>query len=107
MTCIRCRIDMKNLPLGIWSNLSAEPCKPGLHITDRRYTSVKFLQFVRDAVYAYAHALDDLWRTECDAKPGVCDKMHDGSVLKFYLQNVNFVGKISSSSKVQIVLIKF
>lgn len=74
--------------------MSAEPCKPGLHITDRRYTSVKFLQFVRDAVYAYAHALHDQWRAECDGRPGVCEKMRNapGDVLKFYLENVNFTG---------------
>lgn len=72
----------------------SDPCKPGLHITDKRLTSVKFLQFIRDAVYAYAHALHNQWQAECEGHPGVCEKMRnaDGSVLKFYLEGASFTG---------------
>ena len=73
----------------------SDPCKPGLHITDKRLTSVKFLQFIRDAVYAYAHALHNQWQVECEGRPGVCEKMRnaEGSVLKYYLEGASFTGK--------------
>lgn len=85
---------MEQLPKGIMPSQYSDPCKPGLHITDKRLTSVKFLQFIRDAVYAYAHALHNQWQAECEGHPGVCEKMRnaDGSVLKFYLEGASFTG---------------
>ncbi|XP_045024891.1 metabotropic glutamate receptor 3 isoform X3 [Daphnia magna] len=88
----KCRLKLEQLPKGIMPSQYSDPCKPGLHITDKRLTSVKFLQFIRDAVYAYAHALHNQWQAECEGHPGVCEKMRnaDGSVLKFYLEGASF-----------------
>lgn len=93
----RCRLKLEQLPKGILPSQYNEPCGRNLHINDKRMTSVKYLQFVRDAVYAYAHALHNQWRMECDGEPGVCDKMRnaDGSVLKYYLENANFAGNLT------------
>jgi hypothetical protein len=92
---IRCRLKLEQLPRGIMPSQYSDPCKPGLHITDKRLTSVKFLQFIRDAVYAYAHALHNQWQVECEGRPGVCEKMRnaEGSVLKYYLEGASFTGK--------------
>ncbi len=59
-------------------------------------TSVKYLQFVRDAVYAYAHALHNLWEALCHGHLGVCKEMlnADGSVLKSYLERATFTGLV-------------
>lgn len=87
------RLDQ--LPAGILpANKYGESCGRNLRISDKRMTSVKYLQFVRDAVYAYAHALHNQWVAECDGQPGVCSKMRnaDGAVLKYYLENANFTG---------------
>lgn len=55
---------------------------------------MKYLHFVRDAVYAYAQALHNLHAAECGGQPGVCQRMlsANGSVLKFYLENADFEG---------------
>jgi metabotropic X receptor len=94
----RCRLKLEQLPRGILPSQYSDPCKPGLHITDKRLTSVKFLQFIRDAVYAYANALHNQWQVECEGRPGVCEKMRnaDGSVLKYYLEGASFTGKSNS-----------
>ncbi|XP_046635504.1 metabotropic glutamate receptor 2-like isoform X2 [Daphnia pulicaria] len=88
----KCRLKLEQLPRGIMPSQYSDPCKPGLHITDKRLTSVKFLQFIRDAVYAYAHALHNQWQVECEGRPGVCEKMRnaEGSVLKYYLEGASF-----------------
>ena len=82
--------------MGIMPRQNSETCK-GQSIT--RFTSAKFLQFIRDAVYAYAHALHNQWQVECEGRSGVCEKMRnaDGSVLKYYLEMANFTGKSNSS----------
>lgn len=94
----RCRLKLEQLPRGIMPSQYSDPCKPGLHITDKRLTSVKFLQFIRDAVYAYAHALHNQWQVECEGRPGVCEKMRnaEGSVLKYYLEGASFTGKLNN-----------
>lgn len=85
---------MDQLPRGIFPSDFSDHCTHGQRITDKRLNSVKFLQFIRDAVYAYAYALHNQWQAECDGQPGVCEKMRnsDGSVLKYYLENAHFTG---------------
>ncbi|KAK7015134.1 hypothetical protein SK128_026155 [Halocaridina rubra] len=47
----------------------------------RKYRQMQWLHFLRDAVYAFAYALHDLWQTGCRGKPGVCHRMaHDGHI---------------------------
>ena len=83
------------LPNGIGVANYSDPCGRSRRISDKLMTSVRYLHFVRDAVYAYAHALHNQWKMECDGHDGVCDAMRnaDGSVLKYYLENVNFTGQ--------------
>ncbi|XP_076318427.1 metabotropic glutamate receptor 3-like isoform X1 [Tachypleus tridentatus] len=59
---------------------------------DNGYTQTPALHFVRDAVYAFAHALNDLHKDECGGKVGLCESMRriEGAVLKRYLQYVRF-----------------
>ena len=54
------------------------------------------LQFVSDAVMAFAHAFKDMHRVECGANvTGLCEQMVpvDGEKLLHYLRKVNFTGK--------------
>lgn len=60
------------------------------------YKQQKFLHFVRDAVYAVAHALHDVQVDVCGKSyVGMCDKMRhiDGELLSKYLNNVTFKGE--------------
>lgn len=52
------------------------------------------LHFVRDAAYAFAHALHDMHQDKCNGKPGLCASMQDidGVELKRYVEKVNFKG---------------
>ncbi|XP_059480181.1 metabotropic glutamate receptor 4 isoform X2 [Neocloeon triangulifer] len=52
------------------------------------------LQFVSDAVMAFAHALRDMHRDVCHSKPGLCDAMKPtkGTDLLRYLRKVEFEG---------------
>ena len=83
---------MEQLPVGIYPSNYTESCSKSLHV--KKLTEMKYLHFVRDAVYAYAQALHNLHAVECHGRPGVCQRMRnaDGSVLKFYLENANFPG---------------
>lgn len=88
-------MKLEDLPPGILSrNDYKEVCRDNKYIEKERFVEVKYLHFVRDAVYAYAHALHRQWEDECGSIPGVCEKMRnsDGSSLKFYLENANFTG---------------
>lgn len=87
----KCKLKKEQLPEGIPSTNYTEECKRDLHI--KNPVEMKYLHFVRDAVYAFAHALHNLHREMCPDAPGrVCDAMRDsdGSVLKFYLEKANF-----------------
>jgi Receptor family ligand binding region. len=57
------------------------------------------LQFVSDAVMAFAHALNDMHKELCHGKKGLCEAMKPtkGSDLLKYLRKVDFRGKISCS----------
>ncbi|XP_047991498.1 metabotropic glutamate receptor 6-like [Leguminivora glycinivorella] len=52
------------------------------------------LQFVADAVLAFAHALRDMHEVECGGAPGLCPAMKppQGPLLLRYLRNVRFTG---------------
>ncbi|CAH0585979.1 unnamed protein product [Chrysodeixis includens] len=52
------------------------------------------LQFVTDAVLAFAHAIRDMHRELCGGKPGLCDAMRpaSGATLLRYLRQVRFIG---------------
>ncbi|KFM58344.1 Metabotropic glutamate receptor 3, partial [Stegodyphus mimosarum] len=39
------------------------------------YVQTPALHFVRDAAYAFAHALSSIHSTKCKNKPGLCDEM--------------------------------
>ena len=55
------------------------------------------VQFVIDAVYAFAHALDALKKTVCPRWHGVCPAMNyydGGDFYKNYLLNVDFKGEL-------------
>ncbi|PSN47267.1 Metabotropic glutamate receptor 8 [Blattella germanica] len=56
------------------------------------YRQQRYLHFVRDAVYAIAHALHNMQEDLCDNKPGMCKNLThiDGDMLKEYLQKVSF-----------------
>lgn len=61
-----------------------------------KYESDSKVQFVIDAVYAFAHALDALKKDICPRYKGVCDAMtwyDGGEFYKKYLLKVDFNGK--------------
>ncbi|XP_011307133.1 metabotropic glutamate receptor 3 isoform X1 [Fopius arisanus] len=63
------------------------------------YKQQKFLHFVRDAVYAIAHALHDMQVNVCGKNHvGMCDKMRhiDGDTLSLYLNAVTFKDEAGS-----------
>lgn len=54
------------------------------------------IQFVIDAVYAFAYALDDLKADVCPDRKGVCPAMTQfdgGEFYQKYLLKVDFIGK--------------
>jgi hypothetical protein len=52
------------------------------------------LHFVRDAAYAFAHALHDMHADKCGGTPGLCEAMKDidGAELKKFVEKVTFKG---------------
>lgn len=73
----------------------AEYCAQGNCPPNASYAQVPWLHFVRDAVYAFAHALHNMWEARCEGRPGLCDAMaHSGHVhgheLFGHLLNVSF-----------------
>ncbi|XP_023342942.1 metabotropic glutamate receptor 2 [Eurytemora carolleeae] len=59
---------------------------------DAKNVQQQYLHFLRDAVYAFALALDDLRRESCKHTVGVCDKLRLRMYkdLKYYLAKVSF-----------------
>lgn len=53
------------------------------------------LQFVSDAVMAFAHAFRDMHRDLCDGVPGLCPRMKPikGEELLKYLRKIQFLGE--------------
>lgn len=62
---------------------------------DSAYEQEGKVQFVMDAVYAMAHALDRLHRQLCGGYAGVCPRMAnvDGRELLAHVRAVNFNGR--------------
>ena len=63
----------------------------------------EWLHFVRDSVYAFSHALHNLWKAKCRGRPGLCQAMaHDGHIhgqeLYEYLRNVSVKGNFCCRS---------
>ncbi|XP_077509503.1 metabotropic glutamate receptor 2-like [Amblyomma americanum] len=85
----QCRLpDFQETPFNgqfrLWCPSSGRRLKPGY----------RGLQFVRDAAYAFAHALHDMQRDRCGPEhQGPCDAMKremQGDALKRYLEKVSF-----------------
>ena len=67
------------------------------------------VQFVIDAVYAFAHALDALKRDHCPTSYGVCQAMttyDGGDFYKNYLLKVDFIGKAAAAAFFSFILIR-
>ena len=80
-------------------NTSDVVCSENLRLDESvGYRQETKVQFVVDAVYAFAHALDHVWRELCEPKGGaLCPEMKNIDGGKFYLNyllNVSFTGKI-------------
>ena len=70
-------------------------CSPNLRLTRYGYEQDTKIQFVIDAVYAFAHALDALQRDVCDGLKGPCPALlayDGGDFYSKYLLNVSFTG---------------
>lgn len=61
------------------------------------YEPEKQLQFVSDAVMAFAYAFKAMHKDLCQSRQGLCSQMNpiDGTLLLEYLKNVNFTGKLN------------
>ncbi|XP_024944385.1 metabotropic glutamate receptor isoform X2 [Cephus cinctus] len=78
-------------------------CSPSLRLTSSRgYEQESKVQFVVDAVYAFALALDNLQRDMCGRSEGLCSSMINydkGAFFKNYLLNVSFEDAAGSEVK--------
>lgn len=56
------------------------------------FKSIGTLHFIRDSVYAFAHALHDMHQDKCPGHRATCENMKfiDGEELRGYLQKVTF-----------------
>ncbi|GFU19124.1 metabotropic glutamate receptor 3 [Nephila pilipes] len=56
------------------------------------YRQMPALHFVRDAAYAFAHALSSVHKTLCGGAPGLCERLRtmDGRMLKEAMEKVHF-----------------
>lgn len=94
-----CRLPHTTLMSDAWLGVrGAHPlCPPDLRITSgAKYTQESKVQFVVDAVYAFAQALDKAWRDLCLPDTGVCRRLRDMDGRDFYnkyLLTVNFTGQ--------------
>ncbi|XP_045498210.1 metabotropic glutamate receptor 3-like [Colias croceus] len=72
----------------------ARRCSGGERLTANNTEFERQLQFVSDAVMAFAYAIRDMHATVCGGKPGLCDAMRpaSGAELLRYLRKVNFTG---------------
>ena len=77
---------------------AAVPCDPSLRLLpENGFVQESKVQFVIDAVYTYAHALQSLHRDVCGDRKNVCPEMRKydgGEFYKKYLLNVSFRGKL-------------
>ncbi|XP_061716625.1 metabotropic glutamate receptor 6-like [Cydia pomonella] len=75
-------------------NAHARRCTGKEQLTNENTELEAQLQFVADAVLAFAHALRDMHAVECGGAPGLCPAMKppQGPLLLRYLRNVRFTG---------------
>ena len=80
-------------------NHSLPYCDPSLRMNRHTgYVQESKVQFVVDAVYSFAYALNDAWKDLCQPNDGYCRRLKelDGeNFYKNYLLNVSFIGKLS------------
>ncbi|XP_076643569.1 metabotropic glutamate receptor B [Halictus rubicundus] len=71
-----------------------EPCTTKERLTKQNTAFEDQLQFVSDAVMAFAYAFKDMHKDLCQGKPGLCEAMKPtkGTELLKYLQKVDFEG---------------
>lgn len=72
------------------------PCQGDEKISRKITSQESKVQFIYDAVYAFAHALDKMHKDQCPGMSGICQNMEkiDGEkLLREYLLNVSFHGK--------------
>ena len=64
------------------------------------YSQEGLVPFVVDAVYAMAHALQDMQKGKCPRSKKVCRRMLPlaGQTLLYYIRNVSFIGQLTSAS---------
>ena len=65
------------------------------------------VQFVVDAVYAFAFALHNAWLDKCNGEGKICNALRDldgGEFYNKYLLNVSFRGEYCLSSKLFMML---
>ncbi|XP_048512295.1 metabotropic glutamate receptor isoform X2 [Athalia rosae] len=91
----------KNVPLV--TNQTINVCSSKLKLTqDKGYEQESKVQFVVDAVYAFAHALHNLQRDLCGPSEGLCAPMINfdrGAFYRNYLLNVSFTDAAGSEVK--------
>lgn len=84
-------------------NQSLRICSPGLRLNAASgYEQESKVQFVVDAVYAFAFALNKLRRDLCGRSEGLCSSMANydrGAFYKNYLLNVSFVGESDDGAR--------
>lgn len=76
------------------SNL--KPCRGDERLSRKITSQESKVQFIYDAVYAFAHSLDKMHKELCPGLNGICKKMEkiDGEkLLKEYLLNISFDGE--------------
>ena len=94
---------------------SGTACDPALRLTPHAgFVQESKVQFVIDAVYAFAHALEALQLNVCGVNLAVCQEMRKydgGEFYKKYILNVSFTGKwlleISSSLRYKMHIFLF
>ena len=78
---------------------AAVPCDPELRLLPKNgFVQESKVQFVIDAVYTYAHALQSLHRDLCGGSRDVCPEMRKydgGQFYKKYILNVSFTGEVT------------
>lgn len=84
-------------------------CSPNLRLDESvGYKQESKVPFVVDAVYAFAHALDKVYRELCEPRGhGHCNEMRtlDGSKLYLdYILNVSFTGKFCFDFNIKLII---
>ncbi|XP_074605221.1 metabotropic glutamate receptor 3-like [Brevipalpus obovatus] len=69
-------------------------CTGNERMTENGYEAERQLQFVSDAVLAFAYAFHEMHKDKCGGQPGICAQMkpNDGNEVLKYLKNVSFTG---------------